>query len=158
MSTSEHIKVRMATNDDCENVRILVFDILREYGLEPDPDGLDRDLDDIEASYLDPGGVFELLESGEGKLLGTVGLYPLKEKQIELRKMYFLPELRGKGYGKTTLKRMIATAKEKGYEQIVLETASVLKEAIGLYEKFGFAEAIEKHAPRCDKSFFLNLS
>jgi len=157
MSISDKISIRAATNNDCDNVRNLVFGVLREYGLEPDRGGIDQDLDDIESSYINRGGVFEVLEDSEGHLRGTVGLYPLDEKRIELRKMYFLPELRGKGIGKKTLKRMIDAAKKKGYEQMVLETASVLKEAIGLYRKFGFLEAAEKHAPRCDKSFFLNL-
>ena len=157
MSTSDEISVRMATNDDCENVRNLVFGILREYGLEPDRGGIDKDLDDIEASYINRGGLFEVIENKDGKLLGTVGLHPINDKQIELRKMYFLPELRGRGIGKITLKRMITAAKEMGCDQLVLETASALKEAIGLYTKFGFTESIDKHAPRCDKSFYLNL-
>jgi ribosomal protein S18 acetylase RimI-like enzyme len=52
---------------------------------------------------------------------------------------------------------MIEAAEQKDYEQIVLETASVLKEAVGLYKKFGFIEAKDKYAPRCDQSFYLNL-
>ena len=154
---SSDIIIRSATNKDCERVRNLVFDVLHEYGLEPAPDGIDEDLNDIEASYIDRGGIFEVLEDREGNLLGTVGLYPFDENRIELRKMYFIPEIRGKGQGKKTLKRMTEAAREKGYDQIVLETASVLKEAIGLYRKFGFKESVKKHAPRCDKSFFLNL-
>jgi len=157
MSKNDEISFRSATNEDCENVRNLVFGVLREYGLEPDRGGIDKDLDDIEASYINRGGLFEVLENDEGKLLGTVGLYPFDKNRIELRKMYFLPDLRGKGIGKKTLKRMIETAKKKGYDQIVLETASVLREAIGLYTKFGFTESIDKHAPRCDKSFYLDL-
>ncbi len=149
--------MRTATNADGENVRNLVFGILREYGLEPAPDGIDRDLEDIEANYIERGGTFEVLEDAAGNLLGTVGLFPLDEKRIELRKMYFTKEIRGRGLGKKTLERMIETARKKGFDRIVLETASVLKEAIGLYEKYGFQELAEKHAPRCDRSYFLNL-
>ncbi len=157
MSINEEIIFRTATNDDCEEVREIVFGVLREYGLRPAPEGIDKDLDDIESNYTKRGGLFEVLTDQSGNIHGTVGLYPLDEKRIELRKMYFLKPIRGKGLGKVTLKRMIETAKEKGYEKIVLETASVLKEAIGLYKKFGFTESIEKHAPRCDQSFYLEL-
>ncbi len=139
-------------------MRKLVFGVLREYGLEPAPDGIDKDLDDIEANYIECGGVFELIKDFDGNLLGTVGLFPLDQKRIELRKMYFAKEIRGKGLGKLMLKRMIKTAREKGFEQIVLETSSVLREAVGLYKKFGFVEAKEKHAPRCDQSFYLDLN
>lgn len=157
MSADDKISTRSATNDDCQNVKNLVFGILYEYGLEPEPDGIDKDLDDIEANYVNRGGLFEVLENKDGKLVGTVGLFPLDKKRIELRKMYFAKEIRGMGLGKKTLKRMIKIAEEKGCEQIVLETASVLKEAVGLYKKFGFVEAEDKHAPRCDRSFYLKL-
>ncbi len=152
------IIVRTATNEDCENVQNLVFGVLREYGLEPAPEGIDRDLNDIEANYIDRGGTFEILEDIDGNLLGTVGLFPFDEERIELRKMYFSKEIRGRGLGKETLQRMIEIARKKGYQQIVLETASVLKTAIGLYKKFGFIETQDKHAPRCDQAFYLNLT
>lgn len=157
MLINEEVLIHSATNADRENIRNLVFCVLREYGLEPEPDGIDKDLEDIEANYIDRGGVFELLKDFDGNLLGTVGLYPLDAKRVELRKMYFVNEIRGKGLGKIMLKRMIKSAAEKSFEQIVLETASVLREAIGLYKKFGFIESQEKHAIRCDQSFYLNL-
>lgn len=158
MSMIDKISVHSATNGDCEDIRNLVFAILREYGLESAPEGIDKDLDDIEANYINRGGVFEILENSDGELVGTVGLYPLDEKRIELRKMYFVKEIRGQGLGKKILKRMIETAKEKGFDKIVLETASVLNEAIGLYKKFGFIETKGKHAPRCDQAFYLDLN
>ena len=157
MSDDFEILIRSATNADCENVQKLVFGVLREYGLTPSLSQTDRDITDIESAYISRGGIFELLEDKNGNLLGTVGLYPIDNKKIELRKMYFAKELRGKGYGKKILRRMIETARNLGYQQIYLETASVLKEAVGLYESFGFQETKEKHTPRCDKAYFLNL-
>ncbi len=157
MSIDDGIIVRAATNDDCARVRELVFEILDEYGLQGDPDGIDRDISDIESNFTDRGGIFEVLENEEGKMVGTVGLYPLDDRRVELRKMYFVPEIRGKGRGKQILTRMIRIAADSGFKQIVLETASVLKEAIGLYEKFGFKETTDKHAPRCDRAYYLDL-
>lgn len=151
------IILRPATNADAENIKNLVFGVLREYGLEPDPSGTDADLTDIEASYFERGGLFELLENENGELLGTAGLYPINAETVELRKMYFLKDLRGKGYGKQTLQRMIHLARESGFKQMYLETNSVLKEAIGLYQKFGFEPTDEKHSPRCDQAFLLQL-
>jgi hypothetical protein len=42
----------------------LVFGVLAEYGLEPDPETTDADLQDIEANYLQRGGLFEVIEDG----------------------------------------------------------------------------------------------
>ena len=157
MGASFEITIRSATNADCERVQNLVFGVLQEYGLEPDLDGTDRDIADLEANYLNRGGIFELIEDADGNLLGTVGLYPMSAETVELRKMYFSKQLRGRGIGQKTLRRMIEISREKGFRKIYLETARILKEAVHLYEKFGFQPTAEKHTPRCDQAYFLNL-
>jgi putative acetyltransferase len=159
LNSDSQISIRSAINADCLRVQDLVFGVLREYHLAPDPDGTDRDISDIETHYLKRGGVFEIIEDAGGNLLGTCGLYPLDDETIELRKMYFAKELRGRGYGKKLLERMIETARALGYKQIHLETNSALKEAIALYKKYGFAPVEEeKLTPRCDQTYFLELN
>ena len=151
------ITVRAATNRDCENIKNLVFGILQEYGLEPDPNGTDADIGDIETHYISRGGTFELLEDSDGNLQGTVGLYPIDAGIVELRKMYLAKSLRGRGFGKKTLQRMIEKAKDLGFSKIHLETAGVLKEAVGLYKSFGFEPTCERHTPRCDQAYTLDI-
>lgn len=158
MKETSEISIRAASNKDCERVKNLVFGVLREYDLKSDPEGTDDDLSDIEKNYIGRGGMFEVLEDDAGNLLGTVGLYPVNAETVELRKMYFDKTLRGKGYGKLILERMIDEARRRGFKRIYLETNSVLKEAIHLYEKFGFEPTDEKHAARCDQAYFLEIS
>lgn len=157
MNDDFEIVVRSATNADCARVQNLVFGILREYDLELDLKGTDRDIADIETHYLKRGGVFEIIEDADGNLLGTVGLYPIDAETVELRKMYFDKKLRGRGVGRKTLQKMIEKARSLGYKRIYLETAKILKEAVHLYEKFGFLPTAEKHTPRCDQAYFLEL-
>lgn len=158
MSENAEISVRPATNADCEKIQNLVFAILREFGLEPEANGTDADLSDIETFYFKSGGWFEILEDTDGNLLGTVGLFPLDTETVELRKMYFAKDLRGRGFGKKTLERMIEKARELKFKKIYLETASVLKQAIALYEKYGFQPTIDGiHSKRCDTAYFLDL-
>ena len=157
MDETPEIFIRLATNEDCERVQTLVFGVLREYGLEPDPAGTDRDIADLEAHYTNRGGTFELLEDAQGNLLGTVGLYPISAETVELRKMYFSKKLRGRGVGKQTLQRTIEKARILGYKKIYLETASVLREAVALYEKSGFVPTDEKHTPRCDAAYTFTI-
>lgn len=153
MNKDLEISIRSATNADCERIQNLVFGVLREYGLSPDSKETDKDLTDIEANYINRGGLFETLEDAEGNLLGTIGLYPINSEIVELRKMYFDKILRGRGYGKIVLEKMINEARQRGFKQIYLETNSVLKKAIHLYEKFGFKPTDEKHAARCDQAY-----
>ena len=155
---SDDLKLRSATNADAAEVRALVFGILTDFGLEADVDGTDRDLFDIEANYLRRGGVFKVIENTQGSIVGTIGLYPLDDETIELRKMYFASEVRGSGLGQILLQKMIEKAKNLGYLRVYLETASVLKQAVHIYEKAGFMPIAEKHTPRCDQAYILELA
>lgn len=159
MSADFEIFIRPATNDDCAGVQKLVFGVLGEYGLTAETGGTDADIADIEAHYIKRGGAFEVVEDASGNLLGTIGLYPLDAETVELRKMYFAPELRGRGVGKLMLERMIEKARALGFKRIFLETASVLKEAAALYEKYGFKPTTDGiHSARCDAAYFLELN
>ncbi|HEY0051234.1 MAG TPA: GNAT family N-acetyltransferase [Pyrinomonadaceae bacterium] len=158
MSADFEIFIRSADNKDCVKVQNLVFGILDEYGLTVETGGTDADIADIEANYLNRGGAFEVIEDASGNLLGTIGLYPLDAETIELRKMYFDRKLRGRGVGRKMLERMIEKARALGFKRIYLETASVLKAAAALYEKYGFEPTTEGiHSKRCDAAYFLKL-
>ena len=152
------LTIRSATNADRDQIEELVFGILKSYDLALDRDGTDKDLSDIEENYLARGGVFEVILNKEGDIVGTVGLYPLDETTIELRKMYFDRSIRGRGLGKLILAKMIEKARNLGYLRIYLETASVLKQAVHIYEGAGFKPVDVKHTPRCDQAYVLELS
>src|SRR5215212_5931545 len=151
------LTIRTARNADAGLVRECVFGILKEYGLEPDPDGTDSDLFDIEASYLSTGGTFELIEKPNENLVGTIGLCPIDNIEIELRKMYLAAELRGRGVGRKLLDRTISKGKQLGYSTLYLETAAVLESAVKLYESRGFKPVSIVHSKRCDQGFRLDL-
>ena len=155
---AEGLSIREATNDDCEKIKSLVFGVLREFGLEPEPDGLDSDLNDIESNYFKRGGYFEIIADSAGNVLGSVGIYPVDLHTCELRKMYFAPSIRGKGLGKKLLERTLKHAKFLGFTKMTLETASILKAANHLYMNFGFRMYEHQHyATRSDQSYFLDL-
>ncbi|MCX5645385.1 MAG: GNAT family N-acetyltransferase [Phycisphaerae bacterium] len=152
-------RLRPATNTDCEPVSNLVFTVLGEYGLKPDPGCTDADLKDIEKSYLKRGGVFYVLEEEDGSIIGSYGLYPMQPGTCELRKMYLHRDYRGKGHGRHMLENALAEAKQLGFKRITLETASVLKEALRLYESYGFQPYRPDHLScRCDQAYALDLT
>jgi len=151
-------KLRTANNEDCEKVTSLVYGILTEYGLKPDPDSTDTDIKDIESSYFERGGLFFVLEEKDGSIIGAYGLYPFDGQTCELRKMYLQKEYRGRGLGRMLLEDALSQARGLGFRRIVLETASVLTEAIVLYKSYGFVEYTPEHmSSRCDKAYCLVL-
>ena len=159
MSMDAEPRLREATNADCKAVRELVFAVLAEYGLKSDPGCTDADLGDIEQSYRARGGLFRVLEDPDGAIIGAYGLYPMESGTCELRKMYLRRAWRGQGLGKRLLDDALAQARRLGFARVLLETASVLKEAITLYERYGFAPYHPDHlSSRCDQAYFLELT
>ena len=151
-------RLRPATNADGEQIRDLVYTVLDEYGLKPDPASTDADLDDIEQSYFAQGGTFQVLAEENGSIIGAYGLYRMNGHTCELRKMYLHRAYRGKGLGKRLLDDALANARGLGFGRVVLETASVLTEAIGLYERCGFTPYRPDHlSARCDQAYVLIL-
>ena len=151
-------RLRPASNKDRGEVTRLVYGVLKEYGLEPDPGATDADLADIEQSYFARGGTFLVLEDQDGSIVGAYGLYPIGSQTCELRKMYLHRSHRGKGLGKSLLDGALAEARKLGFKRMTLETASVLKEAIAFYESYGFVEYEPDHlSTRCDQAYVLKL-
>lgn len=147
------MKLRTAQNVDAPAIKELVFGVLASYGLKPDPASTDKDLDDIEKNYLENVGYFAVLEH-EGTIVGSYGLFRVNESECELRKMYLSPGFRRKGLGKLLLEHALEKAKELKYDVVNLETASVLKEAIALYRKYGFVPYKAEHlSARCDQAY-----
>lgn len=105
----------------------------------------DKETPKMYESFQQDNEVYFVLEE-DGKVHGGGGIKPLRDfgaDVCELQKMYFSPEVRGKGYGKLMFDKCLDAAKELGYKKCYLESASVLKTAIHIYEKNGF-EHLEK--------------
>ena len=151
-------RLRPANNNDCDDIAGLVYGILGEYDLKPDPACTDADIKDIEYSYFGRGGTFFVLETEDGSIIGAYGLYLVDKQTCELRKMYLHKAHRGKGLGKLLLEDALSKARQLGFERMILETASVLKEAIVLYKSYGFIEYNPQHmSSRCDQAYLLEL-
>ena len=150
--------IHAAGADDSPAVRDLVEMVLNEYGMQLDRLDTDKDLDDVVASYLRQGGMFDVAYDTNGELAGSCGMLPIDAKTCELRKMYVAPEARGVGIGGRLLRRALAFARGRGFQRVELETASVLKEAIGLYAGAGFQQIDRPlHPSRCNLAFGLDL-
>lgn len=137
----------------------VIRQVLQEYGLPWQPKTADRDVVEVETSYHATGGEFWVVEIGT-KIVGTAAYYPIARGKgaVEIRKMYLLPEVRGRGLGKYLLGELERAIALHDYEEIWLETASVLVEAVKLYESSGYRPATGIETERCDLVYVKNLS
>jgi len=137
----------------------VIHTVLAEYGLSWEPQGADQDVLQVETFYQDAGGEFWVIER-QGQIVGTGAYYPVKRgnvQAVEIRKMYLLPSARGLGLGKYLLQRLETAIAYRGFQQIWIETASVLKEAVKLYEQSGYEPAEGVETKRCDRVYIKRL-
>jgi putative acetyltransferase len=154
----QNCSFRAANNQDIPAIKELIFKVLLEFGLQPDPESTDADLNDIETNYHQNNGVFHVIENPDGEIIGTGGITRDSPTSCELRKMYLAKSNRGLGLGKKMLQQLLFDARKLGYKQVTLETASVLENAIALYQGAGFIPFRPDHlAARCDQAYKLDL-
>ena len=86
-----------------------------------------------------PRGDFLLLtELTTGKVLGCGGVRTLPGGDVELRRMWLVPDARGKGLGRFLLRALENRARALGGRRVVLSINESLSEAIALYESAGY--------------------
>ncbi len=136
----------------------VIATVLTEYGLGWDPEGADRDVLAVETCYLDAKGAFWVVEQN-GTIVGTGAYYPIRRgnNAVEIRKMYLLPSARGLGLGLFLLQQLEAAISTQAYQQIWIETASALVEAVQLYERNGYSPATGVETARCDRVYVKTL-
>jgi putative acetyltransferase len=136
----------------------VIKNALAEYGLGWEPDGADRDVLAVEEYYLDRGGEFWVIEA-DGNIIGTSAYYPCiaeenrGKKVVEIRKMYLQSQVRGQGLGKYLLSQLERAIFDRGYQEIRIETASVLTAAVKLYESSGYQPVTDIETARCDRAY-----
>jgi putative acetyltransferase len=132
--------------------------VLEEYGLPWQPELADRDVIEVEEAYLNAGGEFWVVEQNT-VIVGTAAYQPIAKgkKAVEIRKMYLLPEVRSKGLGKYLLLKLEKAIAIQDYQEIWLETATSLKEAVKLYERNGYKPAEGVETARCDLVYVKRL-
>lgn len=75
-----------------------------------------------------------------GKPVGCGAMKEYAPDTMEIKRMYALPESRGRGIGTRILAELETWATELGYERCVLETGKKQPEAIALYKKSRYTQ------------------
>lgn len=150
--------IRDWRKEDRDAAARVIRQVLAEYGLPWQPKLADRDVIEVETAYLATGGEFWVVEQ-DSTIVGTAAYQPIVRGQnaVEIRKMYLLPEVRGRGLGKYLLAQLEQAIAIKDYQEIWLETVSILKEAVKLYELNGYQPADGVETERCDLVYLKQL-
>ena len=74
-----------------------------------------------------------------------------------MNRLYVRPRFRGKHIGEQLVKKIIADAKEIGYQHMLLDTLPPLKSAIYMYRKLGFYDISCYNDSPIDTTIFMQL-
>jgi putative acetyltransferase len=108
------------------------------------------DMDDIQKSYFEKGGIF-LVTTENNQIICTGAIRQLEGDICELKRLWLLTEYHGQGLGYRMLQACLAFAREKGYKRIRLETERIAQNrALELYKRLGFYE-IQSYTDRGDE-------
>lgn len=145
------LKIREATFDEHKYIIAIMNNVLKEFGIE-----------NFEKEHHDDDGrrkAWVVVDSNQSNVIvGCVEIISLSETLCELRRMYLLPEYRGKGLGRQLINIALEYSKKAGFKRIELDTHSKMKDAIKLYQRNGFNEFCSKtRTCGCDRSMFLEL-
>jgi putative acetyltransferase len=125
------LQVRVIEQKDNAAMAAIIRNTLAEFGASTD--NLFELFQRMGAAYF----VAEL----NGVLVGGGGIFPtegLPAGTCELVKMYLSATVRGQGLGRMMIDNCLETATAMGYTQVYLESMPELRQALKVYEKFGF--------------------
>jgi len=116
--------------------------LFREYEAWLDLDlcfqGFEAELDGLPGKYILPDGRL-LLAFHDEKPAGCIALRKLKDGICEMKRLFVRDEFRGYKIGVQLIERLIADAREIGYQKMRLDTyPTKMGKAVSLYESHGF--------------------
>lgn len=105
----------------------------------------DPELERLSEVYNQPASGYWVAEAN-GRIVGGAGIAPLSGEKgtCEMQKLYFRSDVKGMGMGRRMIAFIIAQATAMGYQSCYLETLDELKDAVRLYEAFGFRHLAER--------------
>lgn len=137
---TNHTKIIPISSEFDAAIAKLIRSVLIELGVPKVGTAYeDRALDALSKHYQAKDENYFLLFYKDQLVGGAgIGLADEGKSICELQKMYFLPEARGKGWGKLMMHHCLDFAQKTGFKQCYIETLPYMKDAQKLYLSVGF--------------------
>lgn len=135
------LHIRLIEKDDNPTVAKIIRLVMTEFNAVGCGYSInDAEVDDMYTAYLPEGSAFYVVTLN-GEVMGCGGIGHLNGADAdtcELRKMYFMSELRGLGIGTKLLELCLDEARRQNYRRCYLETMGGMTQAQRLYGRHGF--------------------
>jgi len=135
--------IRPITRRDNPGIQQVIQTVMPEFGASGKGFAIhDEEVLDMHSAYTVKGAAYFVIEEA-GKIVGGGGVGSLaggEANTCELKKMYLMPEARGRGLAQKVLDLCLDYAKNFGYEFCYLETFRTMNRAMEFYRKNGFEQ------------------
>ncbi len=134
--------IRQIVKSDNLDISNVIRKILIEIGVPKKGTAYsDPEVDFMFETYNKKRSIYYVVENS-GKIYGGAGISHLNEADhniCELQKMYFLPSIRGRGFGDLMIEKCLSFALDNKFKYCYIETLPYMKAAQKLYLKKGFS-------------------
>jgi len=134
--------IRPIEKKDDVAIASIIRSVMTEHGAVGDGFSInDPEVNFISQAYCNPQSAYFVADE-DGEVLGGAGIAPLvggEAHVCELKKMYILPQARGRGVGQALMTACLESAARIGFRECYLETLANMNAAQALYAKYGFA-------------------
>jgi GNAT superfamily N-acetyltransferase len=120
--------------------RELFVEYARSLGFSLCFQNFDKELAEMPGDYAPPDGRL-LLGEYDGEVAACAALRKIDFGVCEMKRLYLRLQFRGKGLGRAVAERLVAEARQIGYQRMRLDNVEpVMKDAVAMYRKLGFVE------------------
>jgi len=138
---SQFLVAPVETPDELNAVKTLFRAYVDWLGIDLSYQGFEEELAGMPGKYAPPAGALFVAKAPDGTIIGCVGLRAFDDNgRCEMKRLYVLPEGRGKSVGSALVGRVVEAAVAAGYTEMLLDTLPTMTGAIKLYRAAGFEE------------------
>jgi putative acetyltransferase len=156
--------IRPIASGDNAAMAAIIRTVMPEFGADGPGFAIrDVEVDRLYEAYTQPHSAYFVVEC-DGDIFGGAGIAALENGEpdvCELRKMYFLPQVRGAGAGTAMMQICLDAARARGFRRCYLETLTGMDSAQALYARSGFRRMDQPMGGTghfsCDRFFILDL-
>ena len=118
--------------------------------------GFDEEVENLPGAYSRPSGSLWLAWVGD-RAVGCVALRPMRNRVVEMKRLWVSPSSRGTGIGRSLACMAIQDARCMGYQAVRLDTLPSMRGALSLYTKLGFTETAPYATSPVQGTMFMQL-
>jgi len=148
--------IRQYNKADKDHIVKLHIDGLNQFGASIGDPALDKDIEQIEETYIHNNGEF-LVGLQDNKVVCMGAFKKIDDETAEIKRIRIEREYQGRGIGGILLSELEKSARAKGYRRVVLDTTSRQVPAQKLFSRSGYVETVRRQYKEMELIYYTKI-